>query len=299
MTTPARSRPAAQEGADTLLLSTHDGRTVAYPRPKSKATFNQSSGAGVSWAAWTWGPVTGCLHACQYCYAREIATSGRFAAAFPAGFTPVFHPERLDAPAHTRIPVAHRDDPAWKRVFVVSMGDLYGRWVPDSWIEAVHDAMCANPQWQYITLTKFPARYVGLELPAGAWVGTSVDTQARVRIAQDAFGQLDGVAVKWLSLEPLLEPLEFDDLSMFDWIVIGAQTATNQPGGRVGAFAPLFEWVARIVAQARAAGCRVHLKPNLLGSVGPKSPGMQLPDEYPDIGEAMSVVGVNERGVAE
>lgn len=267
-----------------LTLQTHDGRAVEYPRPTSRAKFNESTGAGISWAAWSWNPVTGCLHGCKYCYAREIATNGRFAAAYPGGFTPLFHPERLAAPANTSIPLKHRGDPAWARVFVVSMGDLYGRWVPDAWITAVHEAMCSNPQWQYITLTKFPLRYVGLEMPPGAWVGTSVDTQARVRIAQDAFSRIDGVAVKWLSLEPLLEPLEFDDLSMFDWVVIGAQTATNQPDGRVSSFAPPFEWVSRIVAQARDAGCRIHLKPNLLGVVGPKSPGMQLPDEYPDSG---------------
>lgn len=276
--------------APTLLtLRTHDGQAVQYPQPKGRATFNQTSGTGVSWAAWTYNPVTGCLHGCGYCYAREIAANGRFPAAFPAGFTPVFHPQRLAAPANTRIPRARRGDPAWSRVFVVSMGDMYGRWVPDEWIELVHQSECDNPQWQYIHLTKFPARYVGLRTPAGAWLGTSVDTQARVRLAQDAFRQIDGVAVKWLSLEPLREPLQFDDLSMFDWIVIGAQTATNQPGGRVPAFAPPFEWVARIVAQAREAGCRIHLKPNLLGAVGPKSPGMALPDEYPDVSHLVDV----------
>jgi protein gp37 len=108
-----------------------------------------------------------------------------------------------------------------------------------------------------------------------------------VRIAQDAFSRIDSVAVKWLSLEPLLEPLRFDDLSMFDWVVIGAQTATNQPGGRVEAFAPPFEWVADIAVQAREAGCRIHLKPNLLGVTGPKSPGMQLPKEFPVIDEGV------------
>jgi protein gp37 len=266
-----------------LVLQTHDGRQIPYPRPVGKATFNVSSGPGVSWAAWTWNPITGCLHGCRYCFAREIATNGRFSAAFPAGFTPVFHPERLTAPANTRIPVKHRGDPSWSRVFVGSMADNYGRWVPESWLVAVHEVMSEHPQWQYITLTKFPARYIGLDMPAGAWVGTSVDTQARVRIAQDAFSRIDGVAVKWLSLEPLLEPLRFDDLSMFDWVVIGAQTATNQPSGRVEAFAPPFEWVADIAVQAREAGCRIHLKPNLLGVTGPKSPGMQLPNEFPPI----------------
>ncbi|SIJ90629.1 bacteriophage protein gp37 [Mycobacteroides abscessus subsp. abscessus] len=274
------------EAQQMLTLYTHTGRPVQYPKPKAKAKFNLSSGPGVSWAAWTHNLITGCLHGCPYCYARAIATSSRFAAAFPAGFEPLFHPERLQAPANTKIPAKHQDDPAWRRVFVGSMADMYGRWVPQEWLTAIHESLCAHPQWQYILLTKFPSRYGTLQLPPAAWVGTSVDTQDRVRIAQKAMGELPSGVIKWLSLEPLLEPLRFDDLSMFDWIVIGAQTATNQPGGRVEAFAPPFEWVARIVAQAREAGCRVHLKPNLLGATGPTSPGMTLPNEFPEtVGE--------------
>lgn len=278
---PARPRPEPV----TLTLRTHTGEPVPYPKPQGKPTFNSTPGAGISWANWSWNPVTGCLHGCNYCYARELATSERLKSAYPAGFTPLFHPQRLDAPAHTVIPAEHRDEPEpcqpfgcpYQRVFVCSMADLYGRWVPDEWIQKVHASMCANPAWQYITLTKFPKRYVGLNMPPGAWIGTSVDEQKRVRIAEDAFRQIDGGRVKWLSLEPLLEPLEFTDLSVFDWVVIGAQTETRQPDGHVPAFAPPFDWVARIVAQAREAGCKVHLKPNLSNG----KPGMQLPDEYP------------------
>lgn len=271
-----KPEPAPKPASVMLTLRTHTGDEVKYPQPQAKATFNETKGAGISWAAWSWNPVTGCLHGCDYCYARAIATDDRYSSAYPAGFTPLFHHERLDAPANTAIPAARRDDPAYQRVFVCSMADLYGRWVPDEWIEQVHASMCANPQWQYITLTKFPARYVGLEMPPGAWVGTSVDEQKRVRIAEDAFRKIDGVAVKWLSLEPLREPLEFTDLSVFDWVVIGAQTETRQPDGAVPAFAPPFEWVARIVVQALDAGCRVHLKPNLR-----TAPGMDWLDQYP------------------
>jgi protein gp37 len=270
-----------QPGPAMLTLRTHDGTAVLYPQPKGAATFNQTPGEGISWAAWSWNPVTGCLHGCDYCYARELATRESYARAYPVGFTPLFHHERLSAPANTTIPAAHRDDPAWQRVFVCSMADLYGRWVPGDWIEQVHASCRANPQWDYLMLTKFPARYVDLDLPATAWIGTSVDEQKRVRIAEDAFRRIEGVRVKWLSLEPLREPLEFSDLSMFDWVVIGAQTETRQPNGVIPAFAPPFDWVQRIYAQAREAGCKVHMKPNLLGQTSPQLPGMQLSDEYP------------------
>lgn len=276
-----KPEPTPKPSPVLLQLKSHDGAVVGYPKPQTKPTFNETTGNGISWAAWSWNPVTGCLHGCDYCYAREIATSERYKAAYPAGFTPLFHHERLDAPANTVIPAAHRDDPAYKRVFVCSMADLYGRWVPQDWIEQVHASMLRSPDWQYITLTKFPDRYPGLEMPPGAWVGTSVDEQKRVRIAERAFREIPDGVTKWLSLEPLKEPLEFADISTFDWIVIGAQTETRQDGKVVKAFAPPLRWVSRILAQADEAGVPVHCKPNLMGATGPNSPGMVLPNEYP------------------
>jgi protein gp37 len=282
---PDKSKPTKTY----LTLLTHENEEVKYPQPQGNPAFNETQGDGISWAAWSWNPVTGCLHGCPYCYARAIAADKRFKDAYPAGFTPLFHTERLDAPKYTTIPKKHQDDPAYRRVFVCSMADLYGRWVPRDWIKSVHAAMVESPQWQYITLTKFPDRYAGLQMPAGAWVGTSIDEQRRVRIAQRAFdrlppGQRDGGdIVKWLSLEPLREDLKFDDLSMFDWVVIGAQTATYQPDGKVESFAPPFTWVSRITEQALTAGCRVHHKPNLLGKTDGSSPGMQMLDEYPGV----------------
>jgi protein gp37 len=263
----------------SLYLSTHDGQTVRYRKPVGKPAFNQTDGEGISWASWSWNPVTGCLHGCDYCYARSIAN--RWTDAYPVGFTPLFHHERLDAPVYTVIPAAHRDDPAWRRVFVCSMADLYGRWVPDEWIAKVHESMLTSPQWEYLLLTKFPARYVGLELPSSSWVGTSVDEQKRVRIAENAFRQIEGVKVKWLSLEPLREPLEFADLSMFDWVVIGAQTETRQPDGVVPAVRPEWDWVKRLTDQALEAGCQVHHKPNLFNG----QPGMRGLNQYPLTGD--------------
>jgi protein gp37 len=263
-----------------LWLPTHTGELVPYPQPKGEAKFNRTN-EQVSWAVWTTNPVTGCLHGCKYCYARELATSPSYAQTYPVGFTPLFHPERLDAPRNTKVPEQAKTDSRYGRVFVCSMADLYGKWVPDEWIEQVHKSCIDNPQWEYLFLTKFPRRYVGLNLPPTAWIGTSVDEQKRVRLAEEAFRQIKNVRVKWLSLEPLRELLQFTDLSMFDWIVIGAQSATNQPDGHVPAFAPPIKWVTHLMDQAEEAGCKVYLKPNLLGIPNPQSPGMQLIQEEP------------------
>jgi protein gp37 len=280
-TTYEEAAPAPD--APAIMLKTHLGEEVSYRLPKGKATFNATN-EQVSWSAWTWNPVTGCLRDCEFgCYARELANRASYAHAYPRGFTPILHPERLDAPANTNVPKEAENDPRLKRVFVCSMGDLYGKWTPDDWIQRVHASCIASPQWDYLLLTKYPRRYVGLALPPTAWVGTSVHEQKLVRLAEEAFRQIKDVRVKWLSLEPLMEPLKFADLSMFDWIVIGSLSATEQPEGHYKEFAPPFEWVARIVAQARECGCRIYLKPNLLGAnPNPQSPGMQMPQEEPD-----------------
>jgi protein gp37 len=266
-----------------VVLHTHLGEEVSYPLPKGKPQFTPTNDQ-VGWAGFTWNPVTGCLHNCRYCYAREMAHRPSYAPYYPVQFTPLFHHERLDAPMNTKVPEGARDDPRLGRVFVSSMGDLFGKWVPDEWIAKVFAAAHRNPDWEYLFLTKFPQRYVGLDLPPTAWIGTTVDDQYRVKIAEEAFRKIKGVRVKWLSLEPLLAPLEFTDLSMFDWVVIGSQSATEQPGvGLVAEFAPPIEWVTRLTEQAHAAGCKVYQKQNLIGVTDPQHAGMKLIQEVPDL----------------
>jgi len=260
--------PTPKPTAVTIKLQRVDGTTIDHPKPQN-VTYNRTKGDGISWADWSWNPVTGCEHSCTYCYAREIANNPRFANAYPLGFEPLFHPERLTAPTNTHLPKT--ETLTSHNVFVCSMADLFGKWVPDEWINQVLDTCRTNPQWRYLFLTKFPSRYKGLTFPPKAWVGTSVDTQRRVDIAMHSMANVEA-EVKWLSLEPLLEPLHFDSLAMFDWIVIGAQTSTAAEKAK----APNFEWVADLVAQARRDGVAVHLKPNLNNS-----PGMTLPNEYP------------------
>jgi protein gp37 len=233
--------------------------------PVKLQTFNRVN-ENIGWARWSWNPVTGCLHNCDYCYARDIAE--RF---YEQKFEPTFFPERLDAPANTKLPTdVDPNDPSWERVFTCSMADLFGKWVPQKWIRAVFERIDVHREWQFLCLTKFPQRLAELEWPPNVWAGTTVDRQHRVATAEKSFSGVKA-GVKWLSCEPLLEPLKFSSLAMFDWVVIGASTGSTL----VAPFAPPFEWVADLYLQAKRSGCKVYLKHNLFGAEDGRSPGMK------------------------
>jgi len=223
----------------------------------SDATFNKQDTTSIEWAQWSWNPITGCKHDCPYCYARDIAQ--RFTNLYRNGFDPSIWPARFAAPANTPVPKMAEQDVAYRNVFTGSMADIFGRWVPEEWIHLVIERVEANPQWNFLFLTKFPQRVHEFgKMPKNAWMGTTVDCQERVANAEKAFAKMGG-GIKWLSVEPMLTPLKFTRLDMFDWVVIGgASRSANTP-----AWVPPFDWVADLHAQARDAGCAVYHKDNL------------------------------------
>jgi protein gp37 len=257
----------------TVSIIGLDGERSEITQPKT-VRFNQTNDS-VDWARWTWNPVTGCEHGCKFCYAREIANSERMKDYYPQKFRPAFHPYRLGAPQNTNRPES--GDERDGRVFVCSMADLFGKWVPHEWIQAVFDACVAAPDWEYLFLTKWPAKYAKMPLLEKAWYGASVIQQADVARIEKAMQAFDTNCVKWISLEPMLGPIEFNDLEWCDLVVIGSQTSTTQPEGFVPAFAPEFDWVVDVVNQCRQAGVPYYLKANL----GREAPGMQLPKMTP------------------
>ena len=219
------------------------------PDPAWGATsFNREVNDSIGWAKWSWNPVIGCLHPCPFCYARDIANGAKMAKSYPFGFKPAFRPRCLLTPNHTKPRDASTD---WteRNVFVCSMADLFGRWVPAEWIEAVFEACRAAPEWTFLFLTKFPQRMAEFELPENGWYGTTVDLQARVKNAEQSFEKIKTISPKaktWLSVEPMLEPLKFTRLDLFDWVVIGGASASSATAGSPATpeWKPPFLWIA-------------------------------------------------------
>lgn len=232
---------------------------VIQPSPSSSLKFNsQGDNDSIEWALWSWNPVTGCKHDCPYCYARDIAN--RF---YEQKFEPSLWPDRLACPKNTPFPEAKAAQ--WmghKNVFTCSMADLFGRWVPREWIDAVLSACCAAPQWNFLFLTKFPVRMAEFDFPDNAWVGTTVDCQVRVKNAEQAFRKVKA-KVKWLSLEPIIEPLVFEDIGAFDWVVLGGASSSSQ----TPEWHPHWRWVNSIERQAEDAGVPFYEKTNLRSRV--------------------------------
>lgn len=230
--------------------------------PERKAQFNRTND-NIEWAKWSWNPVTGCKHNCPYCYAEDIAN--RF---YKEKFEPTYRPERLSAPQNTPYPEKAETDIGKRNVFVCSMADLFGEWVPTEWINAVLESVTNSPKWNFLFLTKNPKRLLDFSFPKNAWVGTTVDRQFRVPIAEDVFKGVDA-PVKFLSCEPMTEELTFADMSMFDWVIIGGNSGNH----RTPPSQPEWPWVEKLFEMARRDGVKVYFKPNLTAR----------PKEYPGV----------------
>lgn len=237
----------------------------------------------------TWNPVTGCLHGCEYCYARGIANRfGGYRDApgkiveldepvidslfkrepYPYNFTPTLHRYRLNE---------YRDRKG-RNIFVCSMADLFGDWIPDSWIEEVFDACDRAPQHNYLFLSKNPKRYaeaVRSNIKSHVsghmdnyWFGTTVTTNSDVAYnsyeLSETTEQLAGTVGKintFVSIEPLLEKLlslSIKWLMEFDWIIVGAET-----GRRKGKIIPERRCIESIVEQCKITGTPLFMKSSL------------------------------------
>lgn len=258
----------------------------------------------IDWCDSSWNPVTGCKHGCEYCYARGIAKrfggyscsgskitfnpykeavldrpmvfrreDGKIVnAPYPFGFDPTFHRYRLEEPARWTKP---------RNIFVCSMADLFGSWVPDEWIDEVIKTTQRALQHRYLFLTKNPERYAewlehfetggidGLDEVSNCWFGASASNNAELERANRS-------RALWLSIEPIREHIhtdedQFMEFRLYDgaeqkrweWVVIGAET-----GNHKNKVAPMREWVQEIADCCKYWGTPVFMKESLREIMG-------------------------------
>jgi protein gp37 len=182
-----------------------------------------SATTSIEWAQRTWNPTTGCDRispGCDNCYALTMAKrlkamgQARYQAdgdprTSGPGFALTLHPESIAEPHGWRKPSV---------VFVNSMSDLFHAKVPYEFVERVWSTMAETPRHTYQILTKRPdrmERFVArlverFGVLPNVWLGTSVESQEYVVRAE----RLAGIpaAVRFLSVEPMLGPVELHDL---------------------------------------------------------------------------------------
>lgn len=206
---------------------------------QAKYKNGEQIGRGIEWTDWTWNPVAGCLHECQWkmpdgtiatCYAKEIAL--KFKTAYPDGFE-----NHYWRPGILQEPIAQKK-PA--KIFIDSMSDLGGYWIPQAQAVEVLE-ICKQADWHtFQLLTKNPKRLTTYDLPSNVWAGFSTPPDfmwgkplsiqqqaAKITTDLDAMRRVRA-RVKWCSVEPLswdVAPF-FNDCGL-NWVVIGA--ASNGP----------------------------------------------------------------------
>ena len=190
-----------------------------------------SANSAIEWTDATWNPVTGCTkitRGCDHCYAARFAERWRGISGHPyeQGFDLRQWPSRLDQPTRWRKP---------RMIFVNSMSDLFHKNIERSFIDRVFEKMETVDRHIYQILTKrsslmmhyLQERYADGLAPDHIWCGVSVeDSSATVRIQHL---QRAPVAVRFLSIEPLLGPVGSIDLEGISWVIVGGESG---PGAR-------------------------------------------------------------------
>jgi protein gp37 len=185
----------------------------------------------IEWATHVWNPTTGCDRVspgCAHCYALDMAArlkrfgqpkyqkDGARRSSGP-GFGVTLHPQTLGAPLGWRKP---------RIVFVNSMSDLFHEEIPLNYIQQVFDVMRRAPQHIFQVLTKRDERLAELasELPwpGNVWMGVSIENRRFVHRA-DRLRRVPA-AVRFISAEPLLGPLEGLNLAGIDWLIAGGES---------------------------------------------------------------------------
>ena len=200
--------------------------------------------SNIEWTEMTWNPVTGCTkisQGCKHCYAERMAKrlTAMGSDRYRNGFEVTLHPDLVDLPRGWRQP---------RVVFVNSMSDLFHDDIPLAYIQRVFATMRDCPHHTFQVLTKRSERLAEfapcLPWPKNVWMGVSVEDARVVHRVADL--QATPAAVRFLSLEPLIGPLDDLPLKGIHWAIVGGESGPKaRPMQK--------QWVSSILRQCRAA----------------------------------------------
>ena len=250
----------------------------------------------IEWTDATWNPLRGCTKispGCKHCYAETFAERFRGVKGHPyeQGFDLRLVPEKLAEPFNWSSP---------RTVFVNSMSDLFQPGVPDAYIEDVVRVMVEANWHTYQVLTKRSERLrelLSTRLSFAAnqrhiWWGVSVEDK-RYGLPRVQHLRSAPAAVKFLSIEPLLEDLGSFNISGIDWAIIGGESGH---GAR-----PMDErWVRKLLKLCRREDVDFFFKQ--WGGVRKSTTGRLLQgqtyDEMPDLSAAEIPSRTNRQSAA-
>ena len=221
--------------------------------------------SAIEWTEATWNPVTGCdkvSPGCAHCYAEAFAERWRGVPDHPyeQGFDLRLWPARLDQPLR------------WRRsrmIFVNSMSDLFHEDIPFEFVERVFEVMGEAHWHTFQVLTKRHERMAELAplLPwhPNVWMGVSVENRRFVHRAD--YLRAVPAAVRFISAEPLLGPLDGLDLDGIDWLIVGGESGHRHRPMRA-------QWALNLRDQALEEGVAFFFKQ--WGGRTPKAGGRDL-----------------------
>ena len=205
----------------------------------------------IEWTEATWNPSTGCdalSPGCENCYAERLTKRLKAMGQkkYANGFRLTLHPDTLELPLKWKEP---------QKIFVNSMSDLFHDQVPLEYIQRVFATMRAASGHQFQVLTKRSGRLLAfsdkIDWPSNVWMGVSVESKKYAPRIDHL--RKTGAQTKFLSLEPLIAPLDKLNLDGINWVIVGGESG---PGAR--AMAP--EWVTSIRNQCQEAGVAFFFK---------------------------------------
>ena len=177
----------------------------------------------IEWTEETWNPTTGCdkvSSGCKNCYAETMAKRLQAIGVkgYENGFKFTLMPERLEQPLKKRKSTKY---------FVNSMSDLFHEDMPIDFLDEIFKVIEQTPQHIYQVLTKRENKmekyFATREVPSNVWLGVTVEDRKSGLPRIDKLRNINA-AIKFLSIEPLLEDLGKVNLNGIDWVIVGGES---------------------------------------------------------------------------